>query len=70
MAYLISKTEFNATISYAGRVKYIRQQPINTIIGGFGGVDGLSSYIISNEITHLVDATHPFAVQILSLIHI
>ena len=64
LAYLISKTEFNATISYAGRVKDIRQQPINKIIGGFGGVDGLSSYIISNEITHLVDATHPFAVQI------
>ncbi len=64
LAHLISKTEFNATISYAGRVERIRQQPIQKRIGGFGGVDGLTSYIISNGITHLVDATHPFAEQI------
>lgn len=64
LAHLISKTEFNATISYAGRVERIRQQPIQKRIGGFGGLDGLTSYIISNGITHLVDATHPFAEQI------
>ena len=64
LAYLISKTKFNATISYAGRVGRVRQQPIQKRIGGFGGVDGLSSYIISEGITHLVDATHPFATQI------
>ena len=64
LAHLIFKTEFNATISYAGRVERIRQQPIQKRIGGFGGVDGLASYIISNGITHLVDATHPFAAQI------
>ena len=63
LAYLISKTEFNATISYAGSVERIRQQPIQKRIGGFGGVDGLTSYIISNRITHLVDATHPFSEQ-------
>ena len=63
LAHLIFKTEFNATISYAGRVERIRQQPIQKRIGGFGGVDGLTSYIISNGITHLVDATHPFAEQ-------
>ena len=64
LAHLISKTEFNATISYAGRVERIRQQPIQKRIGGFGGADGLASYIISNGVTHLVDATHPFAAQI------
>ena len=63
LAHLISKTEFNATISYAGRVERIRQQPIQKRIGGFGGVDGLTSYIISNCITHLIDATHPFAAK-------
>ena len=63
LANLISKTEINATISYAGRVERIRQQPIPKRIGGFGGVDGLASYIISNGITHLIDATHPFAAQ-------
>ena len=63
LAHLISKTEFNATISYAGRVERVRQQPIQKRIGGFGGVAGLASYITSNGITHLVDATHPFAAQ-------
>ncbi len=63
LAHLISKTEFNATISYAGRVERIRQQPIQRRIGGFGGVEGLASYITANGITHLVDATHPFAAQ-------
>jgi precorrin-6A/cobalt-precorrin-6A reductase len=29
--------------------------------GGFGGTEGLRAYLIQNEITHLVDATHPYA---------
>lgn len=32
-------------------------------VGGFGGVDGLRQYIRDNAITHVVDATHPFAAQ-------
>jgi precorrin-6A/cobalt-precorrin-6A reductase len=32
--------------------------------GGFGGVAGLTSYIKAEAISLLVDATHPFAVQI------
>lgn len=33
-------------------------------MGGFGGVDGLAAYIRDNAITHVVDATHPFAAKI------
>lgn len=33
-------------------------------IGGFGGADGLAHYLRDNEVTHLVDATHPFAATI------
>ncbi|MFX7879263.1 precorrin-6A/cobalt-precorrin-6A reductase, partial [Acinetobacter baumannii] len=30
-------------------------------IGGFGGVAGLAAYLREQRVTHLVDATHPFA---------
>jgi precorrin-6A/cobalt-precorrin-6A reductase len=30
----------------------------------FGGADGLARYVRENEITHIVDATHPFATRI------
>ena len=32
--------------------------------GGFGGVDGLATYIRDKAIDRVIDATHPFAVQI------
>ena len=32
-------------------------------VGGFGGVCGLQAYLRDNGITHVVDATHPFASQ-------
>lgn len=32
-------------------------------IGGFGGVAGLADYLRGESITHVVDATHPFAAQ-------
>lgn len=33
-------------------------------LGGFGGVVGLKSYLNNAAITHVVDATHPFASQV------
>ncbi len=51
------------TLSYAGRVENPRQQPVPTRIGGFGGVEGLERYLRDHGITHLVDATHPFAAR-------
>ncbi len=32
--------------------------------GGFGGIDGLKTYLIQNHITHILDVTHPYAVKI------
>ena len=63
LAQSISKTDIKATISYAGRVERIRQQPIPKRIGGFGGVSGLVSYLHEHQVTHVIDATHPFASQ-------
>lgn len=50
-----------ATLSYAGRTEAPRAQPIPVRVGGFGGADGLAAYLREARVTHLVDATHPFA---------
>lgn len=48
-------------LSYAGRTESPRAQPVPVRVGGFGGVAGLIAYLERERITHLVDATHPFA---------
>jgi len=52
-----------AVYSYAGRTARPAAQPIETRVGGFGGVTGLVRYLAAERITHLIDATHPFAPQ-------
>lgn len=52
-----------AVFSYAGRTATPVEQPLPTRVGGFGGVDGLAEYLRHEEITHVIDATHPFAGQ-------
>ena len=51
------------TVSLAGRVERPRRQPLPQRVGGFGGVAGLSAYLRDNAVSHLVDATHPFAAR-------
>ncbi|RUR40971.1 cobalt-precorrin-6A reductase [Vreelandella populi] len=63
LASAISEREIPAIFSYAGRVKAPKAQPLPTRVGGFGGVAGLVAFIKQNQITHIVDATHPFASQ-------
>lgn len=48
-------------LSYAGRTESPRAQPVPVRVGGFGGVAGLVDYLERERVTHLVDATHPFA---------
>ena len=47
--------------SLAGRVSNPALPVGEVRIGGFGGVDGLARYLAQERITHVVDATHPFA---------
>ena len=47
--------------SLAGRVSRPRLPDGAVRIGGFGGADGLAACLRDEGITHLVDATHPFA---------
>ena len=63
LAKIIAKHQIKAIVSYAGRVERIAELPVPKRIGGFGGVDGLKAYIRAEQITHIIDATHPFAAQ-------
>lgn len=49
------------TTSLAGRVASPVLPPGESRIGGFGGPDGLAAWITAHGVTHVVDATHPFA---------
>ncbi len=53
----------DAIFSYAGRTDKPMAQPLPTRVGGFGGISGLVAYLRAEGITHVVDATHPFAAQ-------
>lgn len=53
----------SATVSFAGRVERPARHPVPRRIGGFGGVEGLKAYLAEHAVTHVIDATHPFAAQ-------
>ncbi len=63
LATALADANLPATLSLAGRVASPKAQAIPVRVGGFGGVDGLAAYLRDHAITHLVDATHPFAAQ-------
>ena len=51
---------FEVIYSMAGLVRKTKL-PCEVVTGGFTQFGGLDKYVISHNITHLVDATHPFA---------
>lgn len=60
---MVQDAGIRGTISLAGRVNAPAPQALPHRVGGFGGVPGLIAYLRENGITHLIDATHPFAAQ-------
>lgn len=63
MARALAEAGVDAIYSYAGRTESPVAQPLPVRVGGFGGVAGLVPYLRAERITHLIDATHPFAAQ-------
>lgn len=63
LATEIARAGIDAVYSYGGRTRAPADQPLPTRIGGFGGVAGLADYIRREGITHVIDATHPFAAE-------
>lgn len=63
MAQALAEAHVAAVYSYAGRTEAPMGQPIHMRVGGFGGVEGLRGYLEAEGISHVIDATHPFAAQ-------
>lgn len=63
LASEVARARIDAVYSYGGRTRAPADQPLPTRIGGFGGVSGLADYIRRERITHVIDATHPFAAE-------
>ncbi|WP_176594834.1 cobalt-precorrin-6A reductase [Sphingobium sp. EM0848] len=61
LARALAEGSKRAVLSYAGRTEKPRAQPVPVRVGGFGGIGGLVDYLRREGVTHLVDATHPFA---------
>ncbi|MGF6312295.1 precorrin-6A/cobalt-precorrin-6A reductase [Bradyrhizobium sp. i1.8.4] len=63
LAATIARAGIDAIYSYGGRTRAPADQPLPTRIGGFGGVGSLADYLRRKSITHVIDATHPFAAE-------
>lgn len=63
LAKALVDAAFDIESSLAGRVSSPKLPVGRVRIGGFGGAVGLAAYLRARDITHLVDATHPFAAR-------
>lgn len=63
LAAALAGAQIPALFSYAGRTETPLAQPLPMRVGGFGGVTGLTAFLRAEAITHVIDATHPFAAQ-------
>jgi precorrin-6A/cobalt-precorrin-6A reductase len=54
---------YEPLLSFAGRTSQVRAPDVPYRVGGFGGVEGLVSYLTSHGFAALIDATHPFAAR-------
>lgn len=63
LSTLLQAAGVAATYSYAGVTRTRRTPALPTRVGGFGGVDGLVQYLRAQRVSHVIDATHPFAAQ-------
>jgi precorrin-6A/cobalt-precorrin-6A reductase len=63
-ARLAGRPEFDLVSSLAGRVAEPLRPEGRLRVGGFGGADGLASWLAAERVDAVVDATHPFAAGI------
>jgi precorrin-6A/cobalt-precorrin-6A reductase len=64
LAEQVARARIDAIYSYAGRTRIPLGHSLPVRIGGFGGAEGLADFLRLERITHVVDATHPFAADI------
>lgn len=61
---LADDPRFAVTASLAGAVERPEAYPVPVRIGGFGGAQGLGTWLRGEGIAAVIDATHPFAARI------
>ncbi|WP_374546586.1 cobalt-precorrin-6A reductase [Rhodoblastus sp.] len=61
---LAGRPDVAPLLSLAGRTQNPAPAPIPCRIGGFGGAEGLATFLRDEKFDVLIDATHPFAAQI------
>jgi len=61
---LVADGRFDITASLAGATPNPASLPVPTLMGGFGGAEGLAAWCRDHAIDLLADVTHPFARQI------
>lgn len=62
-ARLADDARIDVTTSLAGRTRTPAAIAGRVRTGGFGGTDGLATYLITEKIDLLIDATHPYAAR-------
>jgi precorrin-6A/cobalt-precorrin-6A reductase len=63
LADALARARIDAIYSYAGRTQIPLPHALPTRISAFGGAQGLADFIRHERITHVIDATHPFAAE-------
>ena len=61
---LAGNPDYTVELSLAGRTRAPVEHAVPIRLGGFGGPDGLATYLREQGIAILIDATHPYAAQI------
>ncbi|UWR22331.1 cobalt-precorrin-6A reductase [Sulfitobacter sp. S190] len=69
LARLLKTADIETVFSYAGRTNTPIEQPVPVRVGGFGGEEGFDRYLAQAGITHVIDATHPFAATMAHTVH-
>lgn len=64
LAALLVAEGVDVLSSLAGRVSRPALPVGRVRVGGFGGVDGLATFLVEHRVAAVVDATHPFAATI------
>ncbi|MEN8919490.1 MAG: cobalt-precorrin-6A reductase [Octadecabacter sp.] len=64
IAWGLTDTGINVIASLAGATRSPEPLPVPTRIGGFGGEDGFRAFLEAENISAVLDATHPFAEHI------
>lgn len=62
--HLAGRPGIETTVSLAGATRAPLPQGLPTRTGGFGGEAGQAAWLTERAITHVIDATHPFAARI------